>query len=146
MAFSAYNSRFINPTTNATLTSLQQPVKGEIQSISFSGITAAEIDVTFLSSTAKAYVLGTADGGTVDVVAFMTAGAATIPTLPTSGNSTPTSMAVAFGNQDSGADFVKAAFDAYVVNTSMEAAVDSAVQVNYTLRITGPVTLTWVNG
>lgn len=146
MAFSAYNSRFINPTTNATLTGANQPVKGEIQSISFSGITAAEIDVTMLTSTAKTYVLGTMDGGTVEVTAFMTGGAGVNPTLPVSGESSPTAMAVAFGNQDNGNDFVKVAFSAYVVNTAMEATVDSAVQVTYTLRISGAVTITWVNG
>lgn len=145
MAISAYNTRFINPSTNAELTASTQPVKGEIQSISFSGISAAEIDVTALSDTAKQYVLGTMDGGTVEVTAFMTAGAGLNPTLPSSGNSTPTAMKVIFGNADGGKDGVTLAFDGYVQNTAMEAAVDGAVSVTYTIRITGPVTVAYLN-
>jgi hypothetical protein len=145
MAVSAYNSRFINPTTNAELTAVQQPVKGEIQSISFSGISAAEIDVTNLTSTAKSYVLGTTDGGTVEVTAFMTSGAGLQPTLPTSGASTPTDMKVIFGNADNGKDGVTLAFAGYVQNTAMEAAVDGAVGVTYTIRISGPVTVAFLN-
>jgi len=145
MAFSAYNTRFINPTTNAELTATTVPVRGEIQSISFSGISAAEIDVTQLSSTAKQYILGTLDGGTVEVVAFMTTGANLQPTLPTSGASTPTAMKVIFGNEDAGKDGVTVAFSAYVQNTTMEASVDGAVQVNYTLRISGDVVVAYLN-
>jgi hypothetical protein len=145
MAISAYNSRFINPSTNAELTPTTQPVKGEIQTISFSGISAAEIDVTNLSSSAKAYVLGTMDGGTVEVTAFMSTGANLQPTLPTSGASTPTDMKVIFGNADGGNDGVTLAFSAYVQNTAMEASVDGAVQVTYTLRISGAVTVAYLN-
>jgi hypothetical protein len=145
MAVSAYNTRFINPSTNAELTPSTQPVKGEIQSISFSGVSAAEIDVTQLSSTAKQYVLGTMDGGTVEVTAFMTNGAGLTPTLPSSGSASPTAMKVIFGNADAGKDGVTLAFDAYVSNTAMEAAVDGAVQVTYTLRISGPVTAAYLN-
>ena len=145
MAVAAYNSRFINPTGDAEYTPTTAPLKGEIQSISFSGISAAEIDVTFLSSATKQYILGTLDGGTVEVVAFMTNGANLLPTLPTSGNSTPTSMKVIFGNTDSGKDGVTLAFSAYLASTSMEAAVDGAVQVTYTLRISGAVTAAYLN-
>ena len=145
MAFSAYNSRFINPSTNAELTASTQPVKGEIQSITFSGISAAEIDVTQLSSTAKQYVLGTLDGGTVEVVCFATTGAGLLPTLPTTGASSPTAMKVIFGNEDAGKDGVTLAFSAFVQNTSLEASVDGAVQVTYTLRISGDVTAAYLN-
>ena len=145
MAFSAYNSRFINPTTNAELTTTTVPVKGEIQSITFSGISAAEIDVTQLSSAQKQYILGTVDGGTVEVVCFATNGANLTPTLPTTGSSSPTAMKVIFGNEDAGKDGVTLAFSAYVQNTSVEASVDGAVQVTYTLRISGDVVAAYLN-
>jgi hypothetical protein len=85
------------------------------------------------------------DGGTVEVTAFMTAGTGLNPTLPSSGNSTPTAMKVIFGNADAGKDGVTLAFDGYVQNTAMEAAVDGAVSVTYTIRITGAVTVAYLN-
>jgi hypothetical protein len=145
MAFSAYNSRFINPVGNAELTPTTVPVKGEIQSITFSGISAAEIDVTQLSSAQKQYILGTVDGGTVEVVCFATTGTNLTPTLPTTGASTPTAMKVIFGNEDAGKDGVTLAFSAFVQNTSLEASVDGAVQVTYTLRISGDVVVAYLN-
>jgi len=145
MAFSAFNTRFINPTTNAELTTTTVPVRGEIQSISFSGFNVAEIDVTQFSNAAKTYLCGTLDGGTVEVVCFMATGANLQPTLPTTGASTPTDMKVIFGNEDAGKDGVTVAFSAFVQNTAMEAAVDGAVQVTYTLRISGAVTVAYLN-
>jgi len=75
----------------------------------------------------------------------MTTGANLQPTLPTSGASTPTAMKVIFGNEDAGKDGVTVAFSAYVQNTTMEASVDGAVQVNYTLRISGDVEVAYLN-
>jgi hypothetical protein len=125
MAISAYNTQF---TTGAG------DIVGEVTSISFSGISAAEIDVTNLASTAKSYVLGTMDGGTVEISCFMTAAA---PTLPTSGDGAPTSYVLRFGS--TGGPTVS--FTGYVQNTSFEAAVDGAVTTTYTIRLTGTVTI-----
>ena len=114
---------------------------GEITSISFSGITAAEIEVTNLSSTSKTYVLGTSDGGTVEVSCNTTAAA---PSLPTAGDASPTSFVVRFGPQGTavaGFSSVLATFTGYIVNTSFEASVDSQVITTYTIQITGAVTM-----
>ena len=113
---------------------------GEITSISFSGITAAEIDVTNLSSSAKSYVLGTSDGGTVEVSCNTTAAQ---PSLPTAGDASPTSFVVRFGPQGAAApnQSVLATFTGYIVNTSFEASVDSQVITTYTIQITGAVTM-----
>jgi len=124
MAISAYNTTFLNGAGE---------IIGEITSISFSGVSATEIDVTSLTSTAKAYVLGTQDGGTVEVACFTTNSA---PTLPASGDTTPTSFQVRFGQ--SGPTF---AFQGYIVSTALEASVDGAVQTTYSIRITGGTTV-----
>lgn len=123
MAISAYSTQF---TTGADII-------GEVTNISFSGITAAEIDVTQLSSTAKQYVLGTVDGGTVEVTCFTTT---TAPTLPTSGDATTSSFILRFG-----AAGPTVTFAGYVSNTAFEASVDGAVTTTYTIRITGAVTI-----
>lgn len=122
MAISSFGTSFLGPS-----------VSGEVTALSFSGISAAEIDVTTLASTAKTYVLGTTDGGTVEVTCNMT----TVPETPISGNDEPEEYQIQFG--ESGPT---ATFDGYIQNVSMEAAVDSQVTCTYTIRITGPVALT----
>lgn len=124
MAISAYSTSF---TTGAG------EIIGEITSISFSGISAAEIDVTNLTSTAKAYVLGTQDGGTVEITCFTTTSA---PTLPTSGDTTASNFAVRFGTAGP-----TVTFSGYIVSTALEASVDGAVQTTYSIRITGATTV-----
>jgi hypothetical protein len=131
MAISSYNSQF---TTGAG------EIIGEITAISFSGVTAAEIDVTKLSDTTKTYVLGTADGGTIEVSCNMTNAA---PALPTSGDATPTSFVIRFGPQGTlTVPSVLATFTAYISNVSFEASVDQQVTTTYTLRLTGAITMT----
>ena len=128
MAFSAYGSTF---TTGAG------SILGEITNISFGGITATQIDVTALTDTDKKYVVGFADGGTITVSCFTTAA---VPSLPTSGNSSPTSFVITFGSAGAGRPI--ATFTAYLQNTVIEAAVDAAVTTTYTLRISGTVVFT----
>lgn len=128
MAFSAYGSTF---STGIGV------ILGEITNISFGGITATQIDVTSLTDTDKKYVVGFADGGTITVTCYTTTSA---PTMPTSGNSTPTSFAITFGNAGIGRPI--ATFTAYIQTTVVEAAVDAAVTTTYTLRITGAVVFT----
>jgi len=130
MAISSYNSSFITGSGS---------IIGEITAISFSGISAAEIDVTSLTSTTKNYVLGTADGGTVEITCNMNA---TAPALPTSGSATATSFVVRFGPVGTATlPSVTATFSAFIANTSFEAAVDSQVVTTYTLRISGAITM-----
>lgn len=124
MAISAYSTQF---------TTGSGDIIGEVTSISFSGISAAEIDVTYLASTAKQYVLGTMDGGTVEIQCFTTT---TAPTLPVSGDGTPTPFVLRFG-----AAGPSVTFSGYVQNVAFEAGVDGAVTHTYTLRITGSVSI-----
>ena len=121
---------------------------GDITSLSFSGISCAEVDVTALSSTSKSYVLGTLDGGTVEVGVNLVTGASgyTSLSVPTAGNATPTSFVIRFGKGDAGTTYVPSlGFDAYIQQASVEAGIDAPVSATYTLRITGAVTLTAVN-
>lgn len=132
MAISSYATQFL--TTTAPQGELL--MIGEVTAISFSGIGAAEIDVTQLSNTTKTYVLGTTDGGTVEVTCNTTNA---VPTLPVSGNATPHNFILRFGGNVTG--YPKATFTAYVAGTSFEASVDQQVTTTYTLRLTGPITM-----
>ena len=106
---------------------------GEVTSISFGGIGATAIDTTQMSSTSKSYVLGTMDGGTVEITCNMTNA---IPTMPLSGDATSTSYSVRFGLTGP-----VVTFSGYISGTSFEASVDSQVITTYTIRITGAVTV-----
>jgi hypothetical protein len=133
MAISSFSTSF---TTGAG------EIIGEITAISFSGISAAEIDVTKLSDTAKTYVLGTVDGGTVEISCNTTN--ATIA-LPTSGDATPSSFAIRFGPAGTiTLPAPVATFTAYISSVSIDASVDQQVTTTYTLRITGAITMSSV--
>lgn len=131
MPFSAYGSTFSTAGTGVN------QILGEITSISFGGVTAAQIDVTSLSDADKKYVIGNADGGTITVSCFTIGGA---PSVPQSGASTPTAYAITFGSTGAGRPI--AGFNAYIQNTVVEASVDNAVTTTYTLRISGTVAFT----
>lgn len=130
-AFSAFGSAF---------TTGQGEVTGLITGLSFSGISATEIDVTSLTDAGKTYVLGTSDPGTVEVTCNMERTQAF--DLPTSGDSTPTQFAIRFGPQGAGLAGPTVSFTGYLQSTAVEASVDSAVTVTYTIRISGAVTVT----
>lgn len=70
-------------------------ILGTITSISIGGVSASEIEVTTITSTFKEYVLGTTDGGTVDLSMNLDAGV--LASLPTAGQSVPTAFNVRFG-------------------------------------------------
>lgn len=137
-AVSSYQSQFLFSTTTAA------PVFNSIPnttSISFSGIAATEIDVTALDSAGKTYVLGTRDNGTVEVSAFVNRTNA--PYMPVSGNSTPGLFTCALGDsQTSGSQYIAVAGGCYLQSTAIEGAVDNAVSVTYTFRLTGTITVT----
>jgi hypothetical protein len=130
-AFSAYGSAFTTGNTEGT---------GRITGISFSGIAATEIDVTSLIDTGKTYVLGTSDPGTVEVTCNMERTEAF--DLPTSGDSTPSNFVIRFGPTGAGLAGPSVTFTGYLQSTSIEAAVDQAVTVTYTIRISGAVSVT----
>lgn len=141
MAFSSFNSRIMLPLTgNAGF------IPGDITNITFSGFSAAEIDVTKLTSAGKEFVLGTRDPGTVTITTMANVSPtsvtpANIPPVPTSGGTAQT-YNVYFGGL-SGTLGLKFSFSAYIISTTMDAAVDSAVGVTYTLQITGSVVVTY---
>ena len=129
-AFSAFGSAFTSGGTEVT---------GLITGLSFSGIAATEIDVTSLTDAGKTYVLGTSDPGTVEVTCNMERSEAF--DLPVSGDSTPTAFAIRFGPAGANAG-PTVSFNGYLQSTAVEAAVDNAVTVTYTIRISGAVTVT----
>jgi len=145
-AFASLGSRFVagtnSPATTSTRVYSVPPI--EATSISFGGIGAAEIDVTMLSSQWKAFVLGTVDIGTIEVAGFV-ANSTAIP-LPSSGSATPLAMSVVFGK-----DTPKSVGDengvirvdvwAYLVGVAVEAAVDSAVSLTLTYRLTDGISI-----
>jgi hypothetical protein len=135
MAFSSYNSRISSPATGQS-----GFLPGDITQISFSGFSAAEIDVTQLTSAAKSYIMGTNDPGTFTVTTMVNAAAANKPPVPVS-NGTASSYTVYFGGASTtGLKFI---FSAFLTGTALEAAVDGAVQATYTLQITGAVTVSY---
>ena len=112
-------------------------IKGTITAMSLGGISTAEIDVTSISSTTKEYVMGTLDGGTVDVTVNLDAGVTV--SMPTAGDVTPTAFVLRFGAGTVGVAFT---FSAYIQSVTVEAGVDQQVTASYTLRITGLITAT----
>jgi hypothetical protein len=133
-AISSVNSKF---TTGAT------EIKGSITAISFSGLSTAEIDVTDITSTNKTYVMGTLDGGTVEVTVNVDTLAATGAPVstPTAGDNVPTSFVLRLGGGAASLEVPTFSFSAYIQSVSVEAAVDQQVTATYTLRITGGVTI-----
>jgi hypothetical protein len=124
-------------TTGTAFTTGATAVSGIITAINLGGISTAEIDVTQLSDTSKNYIMGTRDGGTVEVTVMVDTAA--LPDLPTAGSSSPTSFVLRFGA--SGASGPVFTFNAYVQSVSTEAALDGAVSATYTLRISGSISV-----
>lgn len=122
------------PSTGTTFVTGVGEIIGEVTAISFSGIEATEIDTSNLASTDKTIILGTTNGGTVDVTCN-TVG--TVPTLPTAGDFTPTVFSILFGQSGSG---ITINFSAYIQSMKSEAGVDQVVSTTYTLQITSAVT------
>ena len=135
MAFSSYNSRISLPASGSA-----GFIPGDITNISFSGFSATEIDTTALSSTGKTFVLGTRDPGTVTITTMCNTGAANLPPVPASGGGAQTYNVYFGGATTTGLKFI---FSAYIISTTMDAAVDSAVGVTYTLQINGSVTISY---
>jgi len=117
-------------------------VKGTITAISLSGISTAEIDVTSITSTSKEYVMGTIDGGTIEVTVNVDTVASTGATvdLPTAGDNVPTAFVLKLGTGAASLQVPTFSFNAYIQSVSIEASVDQQVTATYTLRITGAIT------
>jgi hypothetical protein len=144
--FASNGTRFVAGCSTPISTSSRVYAVPEIEatSISFGGLSAAEIDVTMLASSWKEYVLGTLDLGTIEVSGFVRTATA-IP-IPSSGSATPQAMSLIFGTDrpkvvgdENGVIRVDAW--AYLVGVSVESAVDAAVALTLTYRLTDGISM-----
>ena len=118
-----------------------------VTSLTLSGFGTTDIETASLSSTAKGYVQGAFDGGTIEVQGSelpRPAANAGDPklVLPTAGDSVPSPFEFYLGAGDvSGQFYPLFAGEAYVQSLSVEATVDDAIRLTYVLRITGELVL-----
>jgi len=105
---------------------------GEVTSVSLDGITVAEIDVSSISDSVKAFICGNRDNGTISCSLNM----------PT--NSTGLFSYLRPATYAAGADYRKftLAFNGYVTTFNVSAGVDAAVTADMTIRIDGNITWT----
>lgn len=117
------------PSYNTTITYNSQAV-GEVTNISVGGSSLAEIDVTSLTDSAKTFIMGALDAGTLTVDFFAPANWADLDIpQPTSGGGS-VGIVISFGDGE-----LDASFDALVTNLSISADQDSAVTVSATLKL-----------
>lgn len=114
-------------------------VVGEISGITGVGSGAAtEIDVTNLSSTAKEFIMGLRDEGTISITGFLdpddTAGQVRMRTLRDTSASTDFKITLT----DSPATVLS--FEAFVPTFGFDINPDGAIPMNGSLRVTGAVT------
>jgi subtilisin family serine protease len=109
---------------------------GDITSISLSGITRTEIDVTALTDTAKTYLMGTVDSGTIEV--SFNYDDTLDDYVPATGSSTSSAWSIVY--QVGSSKTQTLSFNAFEQSFSIEAGVDAALTGNLTLRIDGVVT------
>jgi phage head maturation protease len=120
--------------TGTTLTGAGTVI-GEITAISFAGVSATEIDVSNLASYDKTFILGTVDGGTVEITVNAIG---TAPSVLNAGSATPTVWAIRFGGVGVG---YSVGFSAYIQGVKAEAGVDQVVKTTYTLQISSLVVM-----
>ncbi len=146
MAANVSQGAKLQKTISAVLTDI-----GDITGISISGITRTEIDVTSLADTAKKYLMGTTDAGTIEVQfnyddtmtvgnSLMVPGGANGTTLETVSLAYKIIVPCGFtGAVPPVAMFQGITFNAFTQSFSVEAAVDSQLTGSLTLRIDGPI-------
>jgi len=137
MPLTSFNSRITAPVSG-------NPgfIPGDIVSITFSGFSASEIDVTQLTSSGKKYAMGMRDNGTVVIVTMVNISLAQRPIVPASAQPEYT-YEIYMGSVATptpGTSGLKFGFNAFLQNTTFDIAVDSTVQATYTLQITGDMT------
>jgi hypothetical protein len=118
-------------------------IKGLVTAINLGGISTAEIDVTGIGDTSKSYVMGTLEGGTIEVTVNVDNANAAV-TLPTAGASTAAVYTLTFGTPSASNACPRFSFNAFVQNISVEAGIDAQVTATYTLRINGAITVSSV--
>ena len=113
---------------------------GQVMTISGPDGSASEIDVTNLSSTAKEFVIGLPDEGSVSLeVSFDYAGSVQHDTLHAARIS---QVLQHFQIRLSDSPRTTIDFQAYVTQFSLSLGVDDKVQATFGLRITGAATIT----
>lgn len=127
MALSSYN----------TVLTVGGSAVGEVTNISVGGSSLTEIDVTNLTSTDKAYIMGALEAGTLTIDFFAPANYADFKTalVPASGDNTPASFTLDFA----GGNLV-ATFDGIATNLSISAEQDGAVTASATVKLTSAIT------
>ena len=114
---------------------------GQVMTISGPDGSASEIDVTNLASTAKEFVIGLPDEGSVQLeVSFDYASATAMHDKLHTARSSQVLQTFEIRLSDSPATVI--AFSAYVVTFSLSLGVDDKVGATYGLRITGAATIT----
>jgi hypothetical protein len=119
--------------TGTLFTTGEGDIVGEITAISFSGVTATEIETSNLASYDKTFILGTTDGGTVEVTVNAIG---EVPSALVAGNATPTEFVVRWGGSGQG---YSTTFSAYIQGIKAEIGVDQVVKNTYTLQISSAV-------
>ena len=107
----------------------------DITGISIAGITRAEMDTTALADTAKKFLMGTTDAGTIEIQFNYDDGLSAYIPITTENVSAAWSITVPC----SGTQTQIVGFNAYQQSFSVEAAVDSQLTGSLTLRIDGAV-------
>lgn len=127
MALSSYNT-----TISIGGTSL-----GEVTNISVGGSSLTEIDITNLSSTDKAYVMGALEAGTLTIDFFAPANFADFSAslIPVSGDATVTGFVIDFAG-----GVLEASFSGICTNLSISAEQDGAVTASASVKLTTAIT------
>jgi len=106
-----------------------------IQSFNLSGVEANDIDVTDLSSTGKEFLQGLEDPGSVDITGFYDSANTSHQAIRDAvGGSTVTNYRVTLSDSST------ITFAALVQSFALDIAVDGAVELSATLKISGGIT------
>jgi hypothetical protein len=127
MALSSYN----------TIITVGGSAVGEVTNISVGGSSLTEIDITNLTSTDKAYIMGALEAGTLTIDFFAPANYADFSAalVPASGDATASSFIIGFAG-----GVLEAAFDGICTNLSISAEQDGAVTASASVKLTTAIT------
>ena len=123
MAMSTYGTLFLTGT-----------IIGEINNISIGGVSVTAIDVSILTSTAKSYVAGFSDGGSITITMMATAVSQQVIQA-----NTTTSSAYQINVGGTVATNPKINFNAFRQSQTFEAQPDGVVMTTLVLRTDGAV-------
>lgn len=140
MAFEAQGTRLYWSSSTSVSTSADALIGGVM---GFNGPdgAASEIDITDLASTAKEFIPGLRDEGSISIdLLFLTTDTAQSQMISDRASRTKSRMAIDYNDASSSRDH----FEAYCMSFAKTGAVDDAVKATVGIRITGPITQTTV--